>query len=357
MAAMMHPPSATDLSERYQDILRTLVELYIRNGQPVSSRAVARACGLGLSPATVRNAMYDLEEQGYLGSPHTSAGRVPTQRGYRAFVDELLRVRPVDQVSAEELQRQLPALGDADTRGLAESVSSVLSGFTHMAGVVTLPRRDVSTLRYVEFLPLGDRRVLCILVVNDHEVENRVIRVERDYSRSELEQTTNYLNAQFAGRDLGEIRAELRRELEATRRDVNLMMDIVADTAGRAFDDGDPQGTHDFVLAGQTNLMNFEELSDVDKLKALFDAFNRKRDLFELLERSVQSDELQIFIGRESGQEVLDDLSIVTAPYSQGGELVGTLGVIGPTRMQYDRVICVVDVASKLLGSALSGHS
>lgn len=355
---MTNPASATYLSERNQEILRTLVELYIRRGQPVSSRAVARASSLGLSPATVRNAMFELEEQGYIASPHTSAGRIPTQRGYRAFVDELLRVRPVDQVAAEELQRQLPTDADVDSRDLVESVSSALSGFTRMAGVVTLPRRDVATLRYLEFLPLGDCRALVILVVNNHEVENRVIRTERDYSRSELEQTTNYLNAQFAGRDVGEIRAELRRELEATRRDVSRMMDIVADTAGQALeDDQTPAQAADFVLAGETNLMNFEELSDVDKLKALFDTFNRKRDLFDLLERSVQSDELQIFIGRESGHEVLDDLSIVTAPYSQGGEIVGTLGVIGPTRMQYERVISVVDVASKLLGSALSGRN
>jgi len=352
---MRYKASVSHLSERNQQILRTLVELHIRNGQPVSSRAIARTSGLGLSPATVRNAMYELEEEGYIASPHTSAGRVPTQRGYRAFVDELLRVPPGDQVSAAELRRQLASARGGDSKDLVESVSSVLSGFTHMTGVVTLPRREVSTLRYVEFLPLEQRRVLVILVVNDHEVQNRVISTERDYSRAELERTTNYLNEQFAGRDLADIRRELRRELEATRSDVSRMMDIVADTAGQAFGEAADggEGTSDFVLAGETNLMNFEELSDIDKLKGLFDTFNRKRDLFELLERSVQSDGLQIFIGRESGHEVLDDLSIVTAPYSYDGEVLGVLGVIGPTRMEYERVISVVDVTSRLLGAEL----
>ena len=345
------------LPERTQHILRTLVELYIREGQPVSSRHLSRVSGLGLSAATVRNVMYDLEEQGYIRSPHTSAGRVPTEQGYRLFVDTLLQMRPVEQVPVEELRRQLTLESGSDSKDLVESVSSFLSGFTRMAGVVTLPRREVSTLRYMEFLPLGDRRVLVILVVNDHEVQNRVIRTERDYSRSELEQATNYLNEQFAGRDLGEIRGELQRELEATRRDVSRMMDIVADMAGQAFAaDNDTDAASDFVLAGETNLMNFEELSDVEKLKALFETFNRKRDLYELLERSVQSDGLQIFIGRESGHEVLDDLSIVTAPYSQGGEVLGVLGVIGPTRMEYERVISVVDVTSRLLGAALNGR-
>ena len=345
------------LPERTQHILRTLVELYIREGQPVSSRHLSRVSGLGLSAATVRNVMYDLEEQGYIRSPHTSAGRVPTEQGYRLFVDTLLQMRPVEQVPVEELRRQLTLESGSDSKDLVESVSSFLSGFTRMAGVVTLPRREVSTLRYMEFLPLGDRRVLVILVVNDHEVQNRVIRTERDYSRSELEQATNYLNEQFAGRDLGEIRGELQRELEATRRDVSRMMDIVADMAGQAFAaDNDTDAASDFVLAGETNLMNFEELSDVEKLKGLFETFNRKRDLYELLERSVQSDGLQIFIGRESGHEVLDDLSIVTAPYNQGGEIVGVLGVIGPTRMEYDRVISVVDATSKLLGAALNAR-
>jgi len=345
------------LPERAQHILRTLVEQYIRGGQPVSSRSLSRVSGLGLSSATVRNVMYDLEEMGYIRSPHTSAGRIPTEQGYRLFVDSLLQMDSAERVSLETLRAQLPLDADDEPKNLVESVSSFLSGFTRMAGVVTLPRRDVTTLRYIEFLPLGDRRVLVILVVNDHEVQNRVIHTAREFSRSELEQSANYLNREFGGRSLGEIRAAVQQELEATRSDVNRMMDLLVEMAGQAFapDEGSPQ-TSDFILAGETNLMNFEELSDVEKLKALFETFNRKRDLYDLLERCVRSDGMQIFIGRESGHEVLDDLSIVTAPYSQDGEVVGVLGVIGPTRMEYDRVISVVDVTSKLLGAALKSR-
>ena len=351
-------PAPAALPERARHILRVLVEQYVRDGQPVSSRSLSRASGLGLSAATVRNVMYDLEELGYLTSPHTSAGRVPTEQGYRLFVDTLLEMQSLERLAPEELREQLQLDTEAEPKDLVETVSSFLSGFTRMAGVVTLPRRDVSILRYIEFLPLGDRRVLVILVVNDHEVQNRVIHTDRDYSRSELEQASNYFNRAFAGRDLGAIRQNIAAELEATRRDVNRLMDVLVDMAGKAFSEGNEEArSSDFVLAGETNLMNFEELSDVEKLKALFETFNRKRDLYDLLERSVDADGLQIYIGRESGHEVLDDLSIVTAPYGSRGEVVGVLGVIGPTRMEYDRVMAVVDVTARLLGSALNSRS
>jgi len=355
---MANGDRSNELPQRAQHILRVLVEEYIRGGQPVGSRSLSRVSGLGLSAATVRNVMYDLEEQGYIRAPHTSAGRIPTEQGYRLFVDGLLQMTPAGQLPFDELRRHLPLDADAEPKDLVESVSTFLSGFTSMAGVVTLPRRDVSTLRYMEFLPLSDQRVLVILVVNDHEVQNRVIHTDRDYSRAELEQATNFLNEQFAGWDLGNIRRKLQRELEATRSDVNRMMDSLVEMAGKAFAAaGAEEERSGFVLAGETNLMNFEELSDVEKLKALFETFNRKRDLYDLLERSVQADGLQIYIGRESGYEVLDDLSIVTAPYNQDGEVVGVLGVIGPTRMEYERVIQVVDVTSRLLGAALNSRS
>lgn len=345
------------LSERTRHILHVLVEQYIRGGQPVSSRSLSRASGLGLSPATVRNIMYELEEQGYIQSPHTSAGRIPTEQGYRLFVDSLLKMEPVQRMREDELRKELALDPGAEPKNLIESVSSFLSGFTRMAGVVTLPQRGQTTLRYIEFLDLGQRRILVILVVNDHEVQNQVINVDRDYSRSELEQAANYLNHHFAGRDVSEIRHQLHQELEATRRDVDRMMDVLVDMAGKAFaNEGAQTEKSDFVLAGETNLMDFEELSDVEKLKALFDAFNRKRDLYDLLSRCAHSDGVQIFIGRESGHEVLDDLSIVTAPYGRDGEVVGVLGVIGPTRMEYERVISVVDVTSKLLGAALKSQ-
>lgn len=352
-------PTDNRLSERAQHVLRTLVEQYIGDGQPVSSRALSRASGLGLSPATMRNVMYDLEEQGYIRAPHTSAGRIPTEQGYRLFVNNLLQMQSVEQWSAEQFRRQIALNADEDPRELVESVSTFLSGFTRMAGVVTLPRRDVTTLRYIEFLPLGDRRVLVILVINDHEVQNRVIHTDRDYERSELEAATNYLNQQFAGRDLGNIRSNLKQELQATRQDVHRMMDVLVEMAGKAFQDsdqGDGGEEAPLVLAGETNLVHFEELSDVEKLRALFDTFRRKRDLYDLLERAVGADGLQIYIGRESGYAELDELSIVTAPYHQDGEIVGVLGVIGPTRMAYEKVISVVDVTSKLLGAALNSR-
>ncbi|MDX1610245.1 MAG: heat-inducible transcriptional repressor HrcA [Halofilum sp. (in: g-proteobacteria)] len=350
-------PPDQQLSERAEHVLRTLVEQYIIGGQPVSSRTLSRVSGLGLSAATMRNVMYDLEEQGYLRAPHTSAGRIPTEQGYRLFVDKLLQMHPVDQLTPQELQQQLELDADAEPKNLVESVSSFLSGFTRMAGVVTLPRRDVTVLRYIEFLPLGDRRVLVILVINDHEVQNRVIHTDRDYEHSELEVATNYLNQKFAGRNLGTIRRDLQRELEATRKDVHRMMDVLVEMAGKAFADEEREPETPFVLAGETNLVHFEELSDVDKLRALFDTFRQKRDLYDLLERSATADGLQIYIGRESGYEVMDDLSIVTSPYSQDGEVVGVLGVIGPSRMAYDRVISVVDVTSRLLGAALNSRN
>ena len=356
---MARNDDATALNERGRHVLQVLVEQHIRSGQPVGSRNLARASGLGLSPATIRNVMGDLEEQGYVRAPHTSAGRVPTERGYRLFVDRLLGMKPAGEIALDDLRERLELDADDEPQNLVESVSSFLSGFTRMAGVVTLPRREASTLRYIEFLPLSERRVLVILVVNDHEVQNRVIHTDRDYTRRELERATNYLNQRFGGRDLNEVRKALQDELRAVRRELDRMMDAVVDMAGKAL--GDPGGTDasaaDFVLAGETNLMNFDELSNVDKLKALFETFNRKRDLYDLLERCSRADGLQIYIGRESGYEVLDDLSIVTAPYSQDDEVVGVLGVIGPTRMEYDRVISVVDVTSRLLGAALNSRS
>lgn len=361
MTTRQSPDATTgnSLSERAQHVLRTLVEQYIRDGQPVSSRALSRTSELGLSAATMRNVMCDLEERGYIRSPHTSAGRIPTEQGYRLFVDQLLQIQSIDQLSPTELQQQLSLDADDEPKNLVESVSSFLSGFTHMAGVVTLPRREVTILRYIEFLPLGDQRVLVILVINDHEVQNRVIHTDRDYDRSELEAATNYLNQQFAGRNLATIRRGLQRELEATRQDVHRLMEVLVEMAGKAFPEEEEHQDSDppFVLAGETNLVHFEELSDVEKLRALFDTFRRKRDLYDLLERSVAADGLQIYIGRESGHEVLDDLSIVTAPYGRDGEIVGVLGVIGPTRMEYDRVISVVDVTSKLLGAALNSRN
>ncbi|MCC8999408.1 MAG: heat-inducible transcriptional repressor HrcA [Candidatus Contendobacter sp.] len=342
------------LNERTQHLLRTLVERYIRDGQPVGSRTLARDAGLDLSPATIRNVMADLEELGYLRAPHTSAGRVPTARGYRFFIDALLHLKPLDHQEIEILRRRIdqPVRDGAD---LARSVSDLLSGFTQLAGVVMLPRRQVATLRQVEFLPLSESRVLVILVLNTQEVQNRIIQTRRPYSAAELQQAANYLNAQFTGKDIQQVREALLRDLRETRDNLNRLMQTVVEMAEQTFE-SEPVG-EDYVVAGQTHLMQYADLSDLDKLRQLFEAFNHKGDLLHLFDQCLQADGVQIFIGEESGFEALEDCSVVTAPYTVEGQVLGVLGVIGPTRMAYDRVIPIVDVTARLLAAALNSSN
>ncbi len=338
------------LNERTQHLLRTLVERHIRDGQPVGSRTLARDAGLDLSPATVRNVMADLEELGYLRAPHTSAGRVPTARGYRFFIDELLRLRPLDQQEIAILRRRIDQPTHNPTE-LARSVSDLLSGITQLAGVVMLPRRNVSTLRQVEFLPLSENRVLVILVLNSLEVQNRIIQTRRSYGAAELQQAAHYLNEQFTGKDIQQVREALLRDLRETRDSLDHLMQTVVEMAEQTFET--EQNGEDYVVAGQTHLMQYADLSDLDKLRQLFEAFNHKRDLLHLFDQCLCAEGVQIFIGEESGFEVLEDCSVVTAPYSVEGQVLGVLGVIGPTRMAYDRVIPVVDVTARLLAAAL----
>ncbi|HSS63861.1 MAG TPA: heat-inducible transcriptional repressor HrcA [Gammaproteobacteria bacterium] len=347
-AEAMHP----DLNERAQYLLKTLVERYIREGQPVGSRALARESGLDLSPATVRNVMADLEDLGLLRSPHTSAGRIPTARGYRLFVDTLLRVEPLHMTQVKDLENRFSQVQSPAT--LLETASSLLSSITHLAGIVMLPRQDHATLRQVEYLPLSERQVLAILVVNDREVQNRIIRTDRRYTASELERAANYINSLCAGKDLYLVRETLLEELKSAREQMNSMMLAAIEMADKGFDERPP--SDDFLVAGQTNLMEYGELSDVEKLRQLFDAFNHKRDILHLLDQSLKASGIQIFIGEESGYEVLDDCSVVTSPYEAEGEVMGVLGVIGPTRMAYDRVIPIVDLTARLLGAALNKH-
>jgi len=348
-----NPPAHSELNDRTQHLLKVLVERYIRDGQPVGSRILAREAGLDLSPATIRNVMADLEEFGYLSSPHTSAGRVPTVRGYRFFVDSLMHVKPLYSEEVEQLWRHLDP--NQNTADLLRSVSSLLSGITRMAGLVMMPRRDYFTLRQVEFLPLSDNRVLAILVVNGQEVQNRIIHTQRNYTAVELQQAANYLNAEFAGKDIHKVREDLLQDLHLTRETMNNMMQAVIEIAEKAFKtDGIEE--EDYVLAGQTNLMGFAELSDVEKLRELFDAFNHKQDILHLLDQCLTAQGVQIFIGEEAGSDVLGICSIVTAPYSVEGKIMGVLGVIGPTRMAYERVIPIVDVTAKLLASALNSR-
>ena len=348
-------PDASDkgLSERAQYLLKALVERYIRDGEPVGSRTLSRDSGLDLSPASIRNIMADLEELGFVAAPHTSAGRVPTVKGYRLFVDTLLTVQTLDEQEVRQMRSQLD-YEQPNPQSLLLTASNMLSAITHMTGVVTLPRREHISWRHIEFLPLSDKRVLVILVVNDGEVQNRVLHLEQRYDATSLQQVSNYLNTHFAGRDIDAVRGEILAELRRTRDSMNELMQAAITMAEKVFESRGQGAGQSYMLAGETNLMEFAELSDVEKLRRLFDAFNQKRDILHLLDKCAAAEGVQIFIGEESGYKVLDECSVVTAPYSVGDEVVGVLGVIGPTRMAYERVIPIVDVTARLLSSALN---
>jgi len=340
------------LNPRAELLLKTLIERYIVDGQPVGSRMLARQAGLDISPATVRNVMVDLEELGLVRSPHTSAGRVPTQLGYRMFVDTLLKVRPLDVREVRKLEGELHA--EQDPQHLIENASHLLSDISKLAGVVLLPRRDEQVeFRHIDFLNLTGQRILVILVTQDGHVDNRVIHVERQYSASELTEAANYFNQSFAGMPLSNVKHALLSEMQQASADMQRIMSMAVEMASKAFagdnDDGD-----ELVVSGESNLMGIPELGDVHKLRKLFDAFNAKRDLLDLLDRSMRVSGIKIFIGAESGYAALEECSLVTAPYSVDRHVVGTLGVIGPTRMPYEHVISIVDLTARLLSAALS---
>jgi heat-inducible transcriptional repressor len=342
------------LDERAQTLLRLLVDKYIRDGQPVGSRTLSRESGLDLSPATIRNIVSDLEELGFVSSPHTSAGRVPTIKGYRFFVDTLIKLTPP---KGDELKRFSESLNDTygDPQALALSVSNLLSAVTSLAGIVTVPRRAQTALRQIEFLPLSGHRVLAILVINDREVQNKILNVSRDFGADELRRASNYLNECFGGRSLPEVRDLLLSELKRTRASMNALMVEAIEMAQKVFPEAEP--APEFVVAGETNLMGLNQMADVENLKGLFEAFGRQQDILHLLDQSMRADGVQIFIGHESGYELLDSYSIVAAPYVTEDDTVGVLGVIGPTRMAYERVIPIVDITAKLLGRALKSNS
>ena len=345
--------SKTLPNDRGQHLLRVLIQRYIRDGQPVGSRTLSKDSGLDLSPATIRNVMSDLEDKGLVSAPHTSAGRVPTPQGYRMFVDTLVRYRQPGDSDIQRIRKQLG--GEYETQGaLVSTVSSMLSEFTSMAGVVTVPRAPKIALRQIEFLPLSEKRILVILVINDTEVQNRILHTDRDYTASELQQAQNFINQHYAGTDLHTVREKLLKDLDETRDSMNQAMHDIIAVAHAAMDKAEHPDS-EYVLAGETNLMSFAELSDVDTLRRLFDAFSRKRLILDLLDRSINADGVRIFIGEESGYGILDDCSVVTAPYRVDDDTIGVLGVIGPTRMAYDRVVPIVDITARLLETAL-GH-
>jgi len=348
---MSHKPSSIQqISQRAQRLLKLLVNRYIRDGQPIGSRTLSKDTELDLSPATIRNVMADLEEMGLVSSPHTSAGRIPTALGYRLFVDSLLHVDPL---SDDEVARLHHQLSQEDEQHPFKQASHLLSEVTQLASIVTLPRHDSNRLRHVEFLPLSDQRVLVIVVVNEHEVQNRIIHTSRIYTASELEQAANYLNAAFTGKDIKVVREGLLREIQETRATMDQMMRTAIEMAEKVFNHEDTE-KRDFVMSGQTNLMGAAQLSDVDKLRHLFEVFSQKRDILHLLDQAIQAQGIKIFIGEESGYDVLEECSVVMSPYMINGEMIGVLGVIGPIRMRYDRVIPIVDLTAKLLSSLLN---
>ncbi len=349
-----------EFNEREQHILKLLVDHYISQGQPVGSRTLSRLPGIDISAASVRNVMGDLEQMGLLKSPHTSAGRIPTSKAFRVFVDTLLEVQPVDVNTVTSLRNALdPNLSD---QNLVTVASNYLSGFTRMAGMVTVPRRDEKPMQQVEFIPLSDKRVLVVLIINDKEVQNRIIHTERDYSKDNLDEFARMLNTEYLGRPLQEVRDMLRQDLQQTRSNMSQTMQLMIDVAGKIFGEDDDKDADDnaadsMVVAGETNLMSHADLHDVNKLRDLFEAFERKRDIYHLLEQCVSAQGVQIFIGRESGYDALGDCSLVTAPYELDGKVLGVLGVVGPKRMAYDHVIPVVDLTSKLLSAALNSQN
>ncbi|RDH84337.1 MAG: heat-inducible transcriptional repressor HrcA [endosymbiont of Escarpia spicata] len=344
--------SESGVGERAQHFLKVLIERYIRDGQPVGSRTLAKDAGMDLSPATIRNVMCDLEDLGLVASPHTSAGRIPTVTGFRMFIDSLLTVQRLQAGEVERIRSELAYSGDAGN--LLTSASQLLSGVTHMAGVVTVPRRERTAFRQIEFLPLSENRVLAILVTNNGEVANRILNTHRDFTRLELDQAANFLNHSFSGLEMEKVRSRVLEELNAARESFDQTMAQALEMAGEVVDASAPR--EDCLIAGQTNLMEFEDLASLQQLRKLFDAFAEKREILHLLDQFHNADGVQIFIGEESGFQMLNGCSIVTAPYQVDEDVVGMLAVIGPTRMEYERVIPIVDVTAKILGAALKNR-
>lgn len=341
------------LNDRTQHLLKVLVESYISDGQPLGSRTLAKLSELDVSPATVRNVMADLEEFGFVESPHTSAGRVPTTKGYRLFVDTMLNVQPLTTDVVSQLVENLNS--KQSVNGLVESASGLLSDLTSMAGVVTIPKHERAEFRQIEFLPLSDQRVLAILVMNRQEVQNRILHTDREYSESELLQAANYLNELCAGQDLVVARQRILDELDHVREHMNDLMRSAVEMGEKLFSESDAEKS-DYVVVGQTNLMEYDELSDIEKLRGLFEAFGQKREFLSLLDSCIFAQGIQIFIGQESGYKVLDGCSVITSPYTVDKETLGVLAVVGPTRMSYERVIPIVDLTAKLLGEALNNQ-
>jgi len=334
------------MDQRAKLLLKALIERYIADGQPVGSRSLSKTSGLELSPATIRNVMSDLEDQGFVTSPHTSAGRIPTPRGYRFFVDTLLTVRPLEASQAEIIQGRMQV---AEPQRAIQAAAHLLSNLSHFAGVVLTPRRS-SVFRQVEFLRLSDKRILLIVVTPDGGVQNRILPTDRPYTQAQLVEAANILNGHFAGMSFEDARTRLHGELSALRVEIAALMEAAVEAGAAALEESEP-----VVISGERNLLGVNDLaSSTDRLRAMFEMFEHKTRLIGLLDTSSRAPGVQIYIGGESTLVPLDELSMVVAPYEVDGQVVGTLGVIGPTRMAYERMIPIVDITARLLSSALS---
>jgi heat-inducible transcriptional repressor len=339
------------LDERSRSLLKTLVERYIADGQPVGSRTLSKASGLELSPATIRNVMADLEELGLIASPHTSAGRIPTARGYRLFVDTMLTARPLDIASPPpDLAAAREQLHPDQPQRVIAQAAQLLSSLSSFVGVVTAPKKP-SVFRHIEFLRLGERRMLVILVAPDGDVQNRVIFTAHDPTQSELVEASNYLNAHYAGLTIEAVRERLKTEIDELRAEIAGLMQAAVQVGSEAMAETQEQ----VVVSGERNLLGVQDFgNDLGNLRKLFDLFEQKTQLMRLLDTSSRAEGVRIYIGGESRVVPFEELSVVSAPYEVDGQVVGTLGVIGPTRMAYDRMIQIVDITARLVGNALS---
>jgi heat-inducible transcriptional repressor len=336
------------LDDRAKLLLKALVERYIADGQPIGSRTLSRASGLDLSPATIRNVMSDLEELGLIASPHTSAGRIPTARGYRLFVDTMLTVNRQDvptAVSSSTLAAEQP-------QKVITNAAQLLSNLSQFVGVVMAPRRS-SVFRHIEFMRLSEKRILVIIVAPDGDVQNRVIFTESDYTQSQLIEASNFITLHYAGLTIEQVREKLKSEIEQLRSEIAILMHAAVQVSSEAMSQADGE----VVISGERNLLSVSDFSsDMGQLRRAFNLFEQKAQIMRLLDVSSQAEGVRIFIGGESQVVPFEELSIVSAPYEVDGQIVGTLGVIGPTRMAYDRMIQIVDITSKLVSNALSHH-
>jgi len=340
------------LNTRQELLLKALVESFISDGQPVGSSKLSKTSDLGVSSATIRNVFVDLEDLGYIYSPHKSAGRVPTELAYRMFVDKMIKVQPVNNDLIKKLKPNLSQ--NIERKNIVKNTNDILSNITGLTGLISLPTQKNMQLKQIDFLNLSDNKILAILINKNNDVENKIINLEKNYSASELQEAANYLNKIISGQSVHRIRKILLNELDDMRKDMNSIMSSAITFGKKLFlDNDDTNKDDDLLVSGQTRLMNCKELSDIEKLKTLFEAFNEKNNILHLLDKSIASDGVKIFIGAESGYNVLDDCSVVSAPYKFDNDVVGVLGVIGPKRMAYDRVIPIVDITAKLLTDAL----